>query len=112
MGVAAMTAADARVENHAKPTIPKPPTRLSGCRATCIYGSDLWRYRGDRPLNGPRRWDTSTAGIVDEIGSADTTVKPGQFAGADGSPDDCCSSAGWLTAERPTTVQPQEPRQP
>jgi threonine dehydrogenase-like Zn-dependent dehydrogenase len=45
MGVAAMTAADVRVENHAKPTIPKPRrgVRLS---ATCIYGSDLWRYRG------------------------------------------------------------------
>ena len=111
MGVAAMTAADVRVENHAKPTIPKPRTR-------CPAVGDLHLRVGpvalprDRQLNGPRRWDMSTAGNVDEIGSADTTVKPGQFAGADGSPDGCCSSAGWLTAERPTTVQPQEPRQP
>ena len=38
MGVAAMTAADVRVENHAKPTIPKPPTRLSGCRRPASTG--------------------------------------------------------------------------
>ena len=111
MGVAAMTAADVRVENHAN-----RPSRNH--RRGCPAVGDLHLRVGpvalprDRPLNGPRRWDMSTAGIVDEIGSADTTVKPGQFAGADGSPDDCCSSAGWLTAERPTTVQPQEPRQP
>jgi hypothetical protein len=45
MGVAAMTAADVRVENHAKPTIPKPPTRLSGCRRPASTGR-TWRYRG------------------------------------------------------------------
>ena len=38
MGVAAMTAADVRVENHAKPTIPKTPTRLSGCRRPASMG--------------------------------------------------------------------------
>lgn len=111
MGVAAMTAADVRVENHAKPTILKPPTRLSGCRRPASTGRTCGATAGSTTQR-PHRWDMSTAGIVDEIGSPDTTVKPGQFAGADGSPDDCCSSAGWLTAERPTTVQPQEPRQP
>ena len=45
MGVAAMTAADVRVENHAnRPSRNhRRGVRLS---ATCIYGSDLWRYRG------------------------------------------------------------------
>src|SRR6476660_1108473 len=109
MGGALMTGpGEVRVEDHAKATILQPPTRLSGCRRPASAGRTCGATAGST-TNGAPRGDMSTAGIGDEIGSAATTVKPGQFAGAGGSPDDRWSSSGWLTAERPTTVQPQEP---
>ena len=47
--------------------------------ATCICGSDLWPYRGMQPIKEPTPMGHEYCGIVEEVGSAVTSVKPGQF---------------------------------
>jgi threonine dehydrogenase-like Zn-dependent dehydrogenase len=80
MRVAVMTApGEVRVENYAEPTILKPTDAVIRLSATCICGSDLWPYRGIEALSGPRPMGHEYAGIVEEVGSAGTTVQPGQF---------------------------------
>ena len=71
---------EVRVEDRPEPTILKPTDAIIRLSATCICGSDLWPYRGVEALDrAPRRWGTSTCGIVEEVGSAVTTIRPGQF---------------------------------
>ena len=80
MRVAVMTApGEVQVEDRAEPTILKPTDAIIRLPATCICGSDLWPYRGIEALDGPRPMGHEYAGIVEEVGSAVTTVKPGQF---------------------------------
>ncbi|MFL5368225.1 MAG: zinc-dependent alcohol dehydrogenase family protein, partial [Myxococcales bacterium] len=47
--------------------------------ATCICGSDLWPYRGINQVEKPTPIDHEYCGIVEEVGSAVRSVKPGQF---------------------------------
>ena len=42
-------------------------------------GRTCGQYRGIQPISQPTRWGTSTCGIVEEVGSAVTSIKPGQF---------------------------------
>ena len=70
---------DVRVEDRPEPTILKPTDAIIRLAASCICGSDLWAYWGVEPLDQPRRMGHEYAGIVEEVGSAVTTVKPGQF---------------------------------
>lgn len=63
----------------AEPTIQKPTDAIIKLFATCICGSDLWPYRGLQPQNGPMHMGHEYCGVVTEVGSAVTTVKPGQF---------------------------------
>jgi len=80
MRVAVMSApGEVRVEDRPEPTILKPTDAIIRLSATCICGSDLWPYRGVEALNGPRPMGHEYAGVVEEVGSAVTTVKPGQF---------------------------------
>jgi threonine dehydrogenase-like Zn-dependent dehydrogenase len=59
--------------------IVEPTDAIIRLAATCICGSDLWPYRGIEALDGPRPMGHEYAGIVEEVGSAVTTVRPGQF---------------------------------
>ena len=80
MRVAVMSAPGlVRVEDRPDPTILKPTDAIIRLSATCICGSDLWPYRGIEALDGPRPMGHEYAGIVEEVGSAVTTVEPGQF---------------------------------
>jgi len=80
MRVAVMSApGEVRVEDRPEPTILKPTDAVIRLSATCICGSDLWPYRGIEVLDGPRPMGHEYAGIVEEIGSAVISVKPGQF---------------------------------
>jgi len=47
--------------------------------ATCVCGSDLWPYRGVNPIPQPTPMGHEYCGIVEEVGSDVTSVKPGQF---------------------------------
>jgi threonine dehydrogenase-like Zn-dependent dehydrogenase len=80
MRVAVMTAAgEVGVQDYSEPSIEKPTDAIIALSASCICGSDLWPYRGVEPLDGPRRMGHEYCGVVVEVGSAVTTVKPGQF---------------------------------
>ena len=80
MRVAVMTApGEVRVEDRPDPQIVEPTDAIIRLAATCVCGSDLWPYRGVEKLDGPRPMGHEYAGIVEEVGSAVTTVRPGQF---------------------------------
>jgi threonine dehydrogenase-like Zn-dependent dehydrogenase len=70
---------DVRVEDVNEPQILKPTDAIIRLSASCVCGSDLWAYRGIEALDGPRPMGHEYAGIVEEVGSAVSTVKPGQF---------------------------------
>jgi len=78
-GVVMYAPGDIRVEDVNEPQILKPTDAIIRLSASCICGSDLWAYRGIEALDGPRPMGHEYAGIVEEVGSAVSTVKPGQF---------------------------------
>jgi threonine dehydrogenase-like Zn-dependent dehydrogenase len=47
--------------------------------ATCVCGSDLWRYRGIDPVPQPTPIGHEYCGVVEEVGAEVTTLEPGQF---------------------------------
>lgn len=70
---------DVRVEQRPDPEIIEPADAIIRLTATCICGSDLWPYRGVEKLDGPPRMGHEYVGIVEEVGSQVTTIRPGQF---------------------------------
>ena len=70
---------DLRFEERETPIIVKPTDAIIRISATCVCGSDLWPYRGISPFPQPTPMGHEYCGIVEEVGGAVTTVKPGQF---------------------------------
>jgi threonine dehydrogenase-like Zn-dependent dehydrogenase len=70
---------DIRVEQRPDPTIAEPTDAIIRLAATCICGSDLWPYRGIDGGDGPAPMGHEYVGIVEEVGRAVTTIRPGQF---------------------------------
>ena len=70
---------DIRLERRDDPTIIEPTDAVIRLPATCICGSDLWPYRGIEPVDGPAPMGHEYVGIVEAVGKAVTTIKPGQF---------------------------------
>src|SRR5213596_2547361 len=70
---------DVRFEERGAPTIIKPTDAIIRISATCVCGSDLWPYRGIQPVAQPTPMGHEYCGIVEEVGSAVTSIKPGQF---------------------------------
>jgi len=70
---------DVRVENLEDPRIERPTDAIIRLSATCVCGSDLWPYRGVDKLEGPTPMGHEYAGVVEEVGSEVTGIKPGQF---------------------------------
>ncbi|WP_025158017.1 zinc-dependent alcohol dehydrogenase family protein [Leifsonia aquatica] len=69
---------DVRVDEREDPTIIEPTDAIIRVSATCICGSDLWPYRGvDHPDHAPMGHEY--VGVVEEVGAAVRTVKPGDF---------------------------------
>jgi len=68
-----------RFEERDTPTIIKPTDAIIRMSATCVCGSDLWPYRGINPVPEPTPMGHEYCGIVEEVGSAVTSIKPGQF---------------------------------
>ena len=78
-GVVMYAPGDVRVEDRPEPVIEQPTDAVIRLSASCVCGSDLWPYRGIEALDGPRPMGHEYCGIVEEVGSAVTTVRPGQF---------------------------------
>lgn len=70
---------DVRFEEQDTPKILKPSDAIIRISATCVDGSDLWAYRGANPVAQPTPMGHEYCGIVEEVGNAVTSVKPGQF---------------------------------
>jgi threonine dehydrogenase-like Zn-dependent dehydrogenase len=70
---------DVRVEERDEPRIVEATDAIIRLSATCICGSDLWPYRGLDMPDWPMPMGHEYGGIVEEVGSEVTTIKPGQF---------------------------------
>ncbi|MGB7462541.1 MAG: zinc-dependent alcohol dehydrogenase family protein [Candidatus Acidiferrum sp.] len=70
---------DVRFEERDVPKIIKRTDAIIRISATCVCGSDLWPYRGINPVAQPTPMGHEYCGIVEEVGSAVNSVKPGQF---------------------------------
>jgi threonine dehydrogenase-like Zn-dependent dehydrogenase len=100
-GVVMHAPGDVRVEEVAEPRILKPTDAIIRLSATCICGSDLWPYRGADEVTEPLHMGHEYAGIVEEIGSEVTTIRPGQFVvGSFFASDNTCEicQAGYQTS--------------
>jgi threonine dehydrogenase-like Zn-dependent dehydrogenase len=92
---------DVRVEEREDPKIIEPTDAILRLSATCVCGSDLWPYRGVEAVQGPSPMGHEYVGIVQEVGSQVTTIKPGQFVvGSFWASDNTCElcQAGYQSA--------------
>jgi threonine dehydrogenase-like Zn-dependent dehydrogenase len=92
---------DVRIEERPDPRIINPTDAIIRMSATCVCGSDLWPYRGINPTPEPTPFGHEYCGIVEEVGSAVTSVKPGQFViGSFAASDNTCANcrAGYTTS--------------
>ena len=101
LGTVMYAPGDVRVEDRPEPAILKPTDAIIRLSATCICGSDLWPYRGFDPVDEPIPMGHEYVGIVEEVGSAVTTIRPGQFVvGSFFASDNTCEicRAGYQTS--------------
>ena len=70
---------DVRFEEREEPRIVKPTDAVIRMSATCVCGSDLWPYRAMPAVAGPTAMGHEYCGIVEDVGSAVASIKPGQF---------------------------------
>ena len=70
---------DVRCEEVAEPKILKPTDAIVRLSHSCVCGSDLWPYRGLNEVKSPMAMGHEYCGIVEAVGSAVRTVRPGQF---------------------------------
>jgi threonine dehydrogenase-like Zn-dependent dehydrogenase len=92
---------DVRFEERTAPSIMKPTDAVIRVSATCVCGSDLWPYRGIQAVAEPTPMGHEYCGIVEEVGSAVTSVRPGQFViGSFFASDNTCPHchAGYQTS--------------
>ena len=82
---------DVRFEERPSPKIAEPTDAIVRTSVTCVCGSDLWPYRGLRSSTQPATMGHEYCGIVEEVGSAVKTVRPGQFVvGSFATSDNTC----------------------
>src|SRR3989442_9974427 len=82
---------DIRFEEREAPRIIEPTDAILRLSATCICGSDLWPYRGISPVAEPTPMGHEYCGIVEEVGNAVKSIRPGQFViGSFATSDNTC----------------------
>ncbi len=82
---------DVRFEERDDPKINHPTDAIIRTVVTCVCGSDLWAYRGVDPVGEPHPMGHEYVGVVEEVGSEVTSVKPGQFViGSFATSDNTC----------------------
>ncbi|GAB2490703.1 zinc-dependent alcohol dehydrogenase family protein [Luteococcus sediminum] len=70
---------DVRFEEREDPTIVEPTDAVIRTVATCVCGSDLWRYRGISEVDRPTPIGHEYVGIVEQVGDEVSSVKVGDF---------------------------------
>ena len=100
-------AGDVRVEHVPDPGLVEPTDALLTVTRACICGSDLWPYKSMEPSANGRRMGHEFIGVVEAVGKAVRTVRPGDlvvapFAWSDGTCEFCrqglqtsCLHGGW-----------------
>src|SRR5215212_2391605 len=87
---------DVRFEDRETPRIEQPTDAVIRIVATCVCGSDLWPYRGLQPIKGPTPMGHEYCGVVEEVGKAVKSVKPGQFVvGSFATSDNTCPNCRY-----------------
>lgn len=87
---------DIRFEDREAPKIVEPTDAIVRISLTCVCGSDLWPYRGLQPIDGPTPMGHEYCGIVEEVGNAVKSVKPGQFViGSFATSDNTCPNCQY-----------------
>src|SRR5918911_4879590 len=94
---------DVRFEELPEPTIIEPTDAIIRVAAACVCGSDLWPYRGIGldPNAAPTPMGHEYCGIVEEVGAAVASIRPGQFViGSFFASDNTCPNcqAGYQTS--------------
>jgi threonine dehydrogenase-like Zn-dependent dehydrogenase len=92
---------DVRFEQLDDPKIQQPTDAIIRTVVTCVCGSDLWPYRGLEPVGAPHPMGHEYVGVVEEVGSEVTAVKPGQFVvGSFATSDNTCANCrnGWQSS--------------
>src|SRR4051812_18346957 len=93
-----------RLQEREAPEIVEPTDAIIRVSAACVCGSDLWPYRGigvEEMGGWPMVMGHEYVGMVEEVGDAVTTVKPGQFVvGSFWASDNTCPicQAGYQSA--------------
>ncbi|GCD89017.1 zinc-dependent alcohol dehydrogenase family protein [Nocardioides sp. LS1] len=70
---------DIRLSEVDDPTITAPTDAIVKVTAGCICGSDLWPYRGENDIDAGSTIGHECVGVIEEVGSAVTSFKPGDF---------------------------------
>jgi threonine dehydrogenase-like Zn-dependent dehydrogenase len=106
---------DVRFEERPDPAVLEPTDAVIRIAATCVCGSDLWPYRGVEATAGPTPMGHEYCGIVEDVGRAVTSIRPGQFViGSFFASDNTCPHcrAGYQTScqHREFVLGAQAPR--
>jgi hypothetical protein len=100
-------AGDVRVETVPDARLKEPTDALLTVTRGCICGSDLWPYKSMEPSEKGRRMGHEFIGVIEAVGSAVRTIRPGDlvvapFAWSDGTCEFCrqglqtsCLHGGW-----------------
>src|SRR5271165_6109762 len=70
---------DVRCEEIPEPKILKSTDAIIRLSASCICGSDLWPFRGLNDVTQPMAMGHEYCGVVEAVGGAVASVRPGQF---------------------------------
>ncbi len=70
---------DIRLSEVPEPTIEADTDAIVKVVAGCICGSDLWPYRGENPVTAGDTIGHECVGVIEEVGGAVTSFKPGDF---------------------------------
>jgi threonine dehydrogenase-like Zn-dependent dehydrogenase len=94
---------DVRVEQRDEPRLIEETDAIVRVSAACVCGSDLWPYRGVgvEGATWPAPMGHEYAGVVEEVGPAVETIRPGQFVvGSFWASDNTCElcRAGYQSA--------------
>ncbi|MFE4541847.1 zinc-dependent alcohol dehydrogenase family protein [Arthrobacter sp. NPDC056727] len=70
---------DIRVEDRDDPAIQLPTDAVVRVTAACVCGSDLWPYRGVKPVHRPTAIGHEFVGVVESTGASDSSLQAGDF---------------------------------
>ncbi|MDQ0076304.1 zinc-dependent alcohol dehydrogenase family protein [Arthrobacter oryzae] len=70
---------DIRVEDRDYPAVQLPTDVVVKVTASCVCGSDLWPYRGVKPIRKPAAIGHEFVGVVESVGADVTALAEGDF---------------------------------